>query len=46
MVVDIDADGYRRLEDPHVEERFRALLAALDADGGEAHTDRSPGDAA
>jgi len=46
VVVDIDADGYRRLEDPHVEERFRALLAALDADGGEAHTDRSPGDAA
>lgn len=45
VVVNIDADGYRRLDDPHVEERFRALLATLDADGGEAHTDRSPGDA-
>ncbi|MCY3806936.1 MAG: proteasome subunit beta [bacterium] len=45
VVVNIDADGYRRLDDPHVEERFRALLARLDADGGEAHTDRSPGDA-
>ena len=45
VVVNIDADGYRRLEDPHVEERFRALLSTLDADAGGAHTGRSPGDA-
>lgn len=45
VVVNIDADGYRRLDDPQVEERFRALLATLDAGGGEAHPDRSPGDA-
>ena len=30
-VVDIDADGYRRLEDDDVEERFRALLGSLDS---------------
>ena len=44
VVVNIDADGYRRLDDPQVEERFRVLLATLDA-SGEARTDRSPGDA-
>ncbi len=46
VVADIDADGYRRLDDPHVEERFRALLATLDADAGAPHTERSPGGAA
>ena len=30
LVVNIDSDGYRRLEDSHVEERFRSLLASLD----------------
>ena len=44
VVVNIDADGYRRLDDPQEEERFRVLLATLDA-GSEARTDRSPGDA-
>ena len=29
VVVDIDAGGYRRLADAHVEERFRSLLASL-----------------
>lgn len=45
VVVDIDADGYRRLDDPQVEERFRALLAAFDAGDGEAHVEGSSGDA-
>ena len=43
VVVNIDAEGYRRFDDPQVEEHFRALLATLDAD--EADIDRSPGDA-
>jgi len=43
VVVNIDADGYRRLEDPQVEERFRALLAALDADGGAAQSEGGSG---
>ena len=43
VVVDIDADGYRRLDDSHVEERFRTLLASMDGDGP---TERSAGDAA
>lgn len=30
VVVNIDADGYRRLEDSTVEERFRSLLATFD----------------
>ena len=30
-VVDIDAGGYRRLEDDDVEERFRALLGSFDS---------------
>lgn len=31
-VVDIDSDGYRRLDDGDVEERFRSLLGSLDVD--------------
>ena len=42
VVVNIDADGYRRLEDADVEERFRALIASLD---GDAATERTAGDA-
>ncbi len=30
VVVNIDSDGYRRLEDSHVEERFRSLLSSLE----------------
>ncbi len=44
VVVNIDADGYRRLEDSLVEECFRTLLAAPDGDGGRP-TERSAGDA-
>ncbi len=38
VVVNIDADGYRRLPDTQVEERFRSLLAALDEQPTEART--------
>ncbi|MCY3786226.1 MAG: proteasome subunit beta [bacterium] len=34
VVVNIDSDGYRRLEDSDVEGRFRSLLASLEAPDG------------
>lgn len=43
VVVNIDADGYRRLEDSQVEERFRTLLASLDG-ADEAPTEANPDD--
>ena len=43
VVVDIDADGYRRIEDASVEERFRTLLASL-GDGAAPATERSAGE--
>ncbi len=45
VVVNIDADGYRRFEDSQVEERFRTLLASFDRTG-EAPTDPNPDDTA
>ena len=33
VVVDIDADGYRRLDGDDVEERFRSLLGSFDSGG-------------
>ena len=44
VVVNVDADGYRRLEDSHVEERFRALLETFDRPGSGGQTERSGGD--
>lgn len=45
VVVDIGADGYRRLEDSRVEERFRALLAPRQT-SGEDRAESDPDDTA
>lgn len=45
VVVSIDADGYRRLEDSQVEERFRTLLASFDG-AAETRTEPEPDDTA
>ncbi|MCE2524620.1 MAG: proteasome subunit beta [Acidimicrobiia bacterium] len=45
VVVNIDSDGYRRLEDSHIEERFRSLLASLEVAADAPDAGRSAGDA-
>ncbi len=45
VVVNIDSEGYRRLEDSDVEERFRSLLASLEVGVGGPDAGRSAGDA-
>ena len=45
VVVNIDAGGYRRLEDAHVAERFRSLLASLEGVAGSFEGERSAGGA-
>ena len=44
VVVTIDEDGYRRLDDSYVEERFRRLLASIDG-AGDSRTEQDPDDA-
>ena len=45
VVVNIDSDGYRRLEDSRVEERFRSLLASLGMLADVPDTERDAGGA-